>query len=702
MCRHKQIFPKMIKRHSQFFAFVTALVAIVTAALAASVPVGDWKIAGPFGGTATVVAVDPNNTKIVLAGAMNSLLFQSKDAGASWDMLNLPKLSLSEVTTVLIDPRDSNHYLAGMMAAEGGGLFESHNQGKTWSAANGVSDFGVRALAASASDPSHFVAGTLRGVMLSTNSGKSWKRISDPQNLEMQGITAVAIDPKDPNVIYAGTPHLPWRTVDGGKTWESIHTGMIDDSDVFSIYVDPFTPTSIFASACSGIYSSDNRGDLWHKLMGIPNTSRRTHVVRWQGGSCCGDPSTSGAVYAGTTTGLFRSLNRGTTWKTLTDEQVNSIAFDSNAPSTMYLALEYAGLAKSNDGGGAIEPINNGFVDRVISSVTTSGNKLVALETQEGETSGIFFSSDRGESWWQLRKMRGLAEVHLDTIAGISGGGGPGQDHTLLAASPHQIYKSIDEGITWKPIPVRLIVPPPPEPEKKASKTPVRPGQRGKSTARVRTLHPVKPKPTIKDISPSEISALYSLKSGASDVIFAATDLGLLKSADLGEHWTMAAMGEPAAVTALYSAPNSDGQLIARAAGGLYVSKDFGDHWTIMPFPLPASDINQIAIPADPAAPLLVATRVGLYSSPNGGAEWYTVRAGIPASTVNSVVYAGSGLDAYAVGYGRLYETKDGGNSWSEISTLLPSLRIRQLWMPDNNSSRLYGITSDLGIIFRD
>lgn len=691
----------MIKRHSQSLAVSAALFSIAVVILAAPVPVTDWKIAGPFGGTATVVAVDPNNTKILLAGAMNSLLFQSTDAGASWDMLNLPKLNLSEVTTILIDPKNSSHYLAGMMAADGGGLFESHDQGKSWSAVNDVSGFGVRAVAASASDPAHLVAGTLHGVMLSTDSGKSWKRISDPQNLEMQGITAVAIDPKDSKVIYAGTSHLPWRTLDGGKTWESIHTGMIDDSDVFSIYLDPAAPANVFASACSGIYASDNRGDLWRKLMGIPNTSRRTHVVRWQGGTCCGDPSAPGAVYAGTTTGLFRSLNRGTTWKTLTGEQVNSIAFDSNTPTTMYLALEYAGLAKSSDGGSAIEPINNGFVDRVISSVTTSSNKLVALETQEGETSGIFFSSDRGESWWQLRNTRGLAGVHLDTIAGISGGIA-GQERTLLAASPHQMYKSIDEGITWKPIPVRLIVPPPPEPAKKVSQTPARSAQRGRSSVRARTVRPAKPKPIIKDISPSEISALYSVKSGTSDLIFAATDLGLLKSTDLGEHWTMADMGQSNAVTALYSAPNSDGELIARAAGGLYISKDFGDHWSAMPFPLPASDVNQIAISTDAAAPLLVATRVGLYSSANGGGEWFAARAGIPASTVNSVIYAGSGRDAYAVEYGRLYETKDGGNSWSEISSASPFPRIRQLWIPDNTSNRLYGITSDLGIIFRD
>ena len=67
------------------------------------------------------------------------------------------------------------------------------------------------------------------------------------------------------------------------------------------------------------------------------------------------------------------------------------------------------------------------------------------------------------------------------------------------------------------------------------------------------------------------------------------------------------------AVTGLFVAPNSDGRLIARAAAGLFISKDFGDHWTAFAFPLPASDVNDIALPLTSlrlfsSAPALVCT----------------------------------------------------------------------------------------------
>jgi photosystem II stability/assembly factor-like uncharacterized protein len=388
-------------------------------------------------------------------------------------------------------------------------------------------------------------------------------------------------------------------------------------------------------------------------------------------------------------------LNHGTTWKTLTGVQVNSLAFDPAEPGSFFLALEYDGVAKSRNGGENVDLVNNGFVDRVISSVTTSGNNLVALEPQEGETSGIFLSSDHGETWFQMRNTKGLAGVHLKTIAGMSS-----EERILLAASPRQMYKSIDAGLTWKTIPVRLIVKPPPEAARPKA-PPVRAAQRGKRVA-ARPVRTVTPKPITRDLAFSEIDGLYTIKSGTKDFVFAATNLGLLRSDDMGEHWTFAEITGSSAVTALYASPSADGCLIARGAGGLYSSKDYGDHWTELPFPIPVSDVNDIAVPPIDGAPLLVATRVGLFSSPDAGAHWYPSRTGLPASTVNSVLYAGSEQTAYAVEYGRLYQTSDGGNSWSEIPTALPSLRIRQLWMPDNKSSRLFGITNDLGIIFRN
>ena len=676
----------MIRRYLLSFAVGTGLTAIAGAGWASSIPVNDWKIAGPFGGTATSIAVDPENPKTVLAGGRNSLLFQSNDAGATWDLLNFPKRNFGEITSLLVDPDDSHHYLAGILASDRPGLYESYDCGKTWAAVKDI-DVGVRALAFSASNPKRFVAGTLRGVMLSDDSGRTWTRISDPQNLEMQGITAVAIDTKDPNVIYAGTPHLPWRTTDGGKTWSSIHAGMIDDSDVFSIYIDPSKPNDIFASACSGIYSSMDRGDAWHKLMGIPNGSRRTHVVRQ-------DPVEPDTIFAGTTLGLFKTVNAGKTWKPLSTNQVNSIVFDPSNPKDMYMAMEYAGVGKSGNGGETIQPVNNGFVDRRISGVTVSGDKLVAIETGVGDTTGIYVSSDQGNSWVPLPNARGLGGVHLNAVVGTQN-----EPQILLAASPHQMYKSADGGVSWRPMAIRLVITEQPKPVAPVRTAP----RRGRTAAHSRAARPVKPRVVTHEISPSAISGLYAVTDNGKSIFFAATDLGLLRSDDMGQQWKRAELTGSTGASGLYSAPSNSGVLIAKATAGLYLSKDFGEHWEQLMFSKPVSEINDVAVPGDDKSPLLVATTSGLFRSPDWGSHWSQITAGLPSSTFNSVTYnPGEAASAYAVEYGRLFKTDDAGTSWTAVPTAIPSLWIRQLWMPDKSSGRLYGITNDLGILFRN
>src|SRR5215469_3098481 len=118
----------------------------------------DWKISGPFGGTATTITIDPRDSQIVLAGGLNSRLFQSRDGGATWKLLRFPKWEISAISSILIDPADSNHYMAGVMGARDGRLFESKDQGDTWAAMKDIEGFGVRALAASESDHSRVVA----------------------------------------------------------------------------------------------------------------------------------------------------------------------------------------------------------------------------------------------------------------------------------------------------------------------------------------------------------------------------------------------------------------------------------------------------------------------------------------------------------------------------------------------------------------
>ena len=144
------------------------------------------------------------------------------------------------------------------------------------------------------------MAGTRSGVFPAVDDARSWQRITRADDPELQNIDSLAIDPTNPEIIYVGTYHLPWKTLDGGKTCSSIASRVIDDSDVMSLHIDAKNPRCIFSSACSGIYRSDDAGLSWTKLQGVPFASRRTQQI-------IQDTKNPGTLYAAATQGLWRT-----------------------------------------------------------------------------------------------------------------------------------------------------------------------------------------------------------------------------------------------------------------------------------------------------------------------------------------------------------------------------------------------------------
>ncbi len=238
-----------------------------------------WEAIGPFGGATNTVQADPTRPGVVLAGTSNALLFRSEDGGSHW--LSVPFLpSLRSVLHSLVIDRDGT-YLAGIAsdAPELNGLYRSVDSGKSWQQVEGLRGREIWSVAVWQADPKVIAAGARDGVELTEDGGKSWRRISPEENRELQPVVSLAFHPTEKQILYAGTPHLPWKTSDGGVTWHSVHAGMLDDSDVFSLQVDWKNPEHVFATACSGIYKSSNSAGLWSKMTGAQGASYRTYVV---------------------------------------------------------------------------------------------------------------------------------------------------------------------------------------------------------------------------------------------------------------------------------------------------------------------------------------------------------------------------------------------------------------------------------------
>ena len=251
---------------------------------------GLWSPVGPDGGDARAIAAVPGEPNHLYLGTTESFIYESTDQGASWH--RLAKLDSADdlvIDHIVVEPGDPQTLYAAAWKLDhpDGGLWISHDAGRTWQELPGLHGQSISAFAQAPSDPRILFAGTLQGVFRSNDAGATWKLISPAGSREIHEVESLAVDPRNPEIVYAGTWHLPWKTTDGGKHWQNIKEGLIDDSDVFSIIVDPGHPNIVYLSACSGIYKSENGG------LHVPQDPGHS-LGRRAGRACCGRiPSTA-------------------------------------------------------------------------------------------------------------------------------------------------------------------------------------------------------------------------------------------------------------------------------------------------------------------------------------------------------------------------------------------------------------------------
>jgi photosystem II stability/assembly factor-like uncharacterized protein len=627
------------------------LILAAAASLPAAPPAG-WQPAGPWGGSATSIAIDPSNPRHLLTGARGSLVFRSTDGGANWTRLPFPRHFLGAVSALVIHPGDSRRFIAALslQGSAYGGIWHSEDSGAHWSQAAGLSGISADAIAVWPRDPERVVAGTRDGVWRSVDGARSFERISAPWNHELRGVTAVAFHPSNSDIIYAGTTHLPWKTTDGGKTWKSIHSGMLDDSDVFSIYVDPDSPDRVFASACSGIYRSESSGDSWTRFGGIPGTHRRTHVIRLH-------PRDRNTIYAGTTLGLLRSTDGGRTFQSLNSLHILSMAFDPANPDRFFLATERTGLFKTEDGGKSLTPLNTGFVHRRALDWSASQGVVYLNVVQDGSAGGIFISNDAGRKWVQASSAAKLEDNFLTFIASC-----PNNPNLVFAGSEARLLRSTNGSKLF--LPLKLPAP---------------------LNALSCVSHPASGKP----------------------VVLAATRRGPFRSHDLGLTWqpiqlTRAAIQHNA--QAFYTSPNAPSRLAVRTTQALYLSEDAGASWRALNVLFPVASMNDFALPGGPGTPLLAATPAGLFASTDNGKTWARRLGGLADGTVSSLaVRPGRVSEVFATQFGMLYASRDAGQTWTPVpGSTIAEATLRKLLFPVASSALLLGLTYDLGVFYLD
>jgi photosystem II stability/assembly factor-like uncharacterized protein len=234
-------------------------------------------------------------------------------------------------------------------------------------------------------DNVYYFGATAGGVWKTTDGGLNWKPIFDKAKDASPAIGAIAVSESDPNVIYVGTGEAcirgnivggngVYKSIDAGKTWKFV--GLADTHAIGRLAVNPKNPDIAFVAALGhpfadneerGIFRTQDGGKTWQKVLYKDAKSGGIDVVF--------DPSNSNILFAalwqarrtpwsldsgGPGSGLYRSIDGGTTWKELKAHGLPEgilgrigVTVSGANPNRVWAVIEAekGGIYRSDDGG---------------------------------------------------------------------------------------------------------------------------------------------------------------------------------------------------------------------------------------------------------------------------------------------------------------------------------------------------------------
>jgi len=189
----------------------------------------------------------------------------------------------------------------------------------------------------------------------------------------------------------------------------------------------------LFAGTTEGLFHSVDNGVTWTAATkGLINTNIRSIAV------------IGGTLFAGTDgSGVYRSANNGASW-------IAGKGFPNNLGVTSFASIgtnifagTSVGVFESVDNGLTWTSVSNGLANERFDAILASGTNLFVGSNTDNAGGGVFLSTDSGASWTEV----GLGYLSVSSLA-LAGNSAP----TLLAGTyTGGAFQATTQGTNWTP-----------------------------------------------------------------------------------------------------------------------------------------------------------------------------------------------------------------------------------------------------------
>jgi len=258
-----------------------------------------------------------------------------------------------------------------------------------------------------------------------------WKNIGPNRGGRSQAVAGSELRPLE--YYFGATGGGLWKTVDGGLTWTPTTDGQIGSSSIGAVAVAPSNPDIIYigtgetelrASVLQGdgMYKSVDGGKSWLHI-GLTDTQAIARIrVNPRNPDILFVAALGHPFGSNHERGIFRSRDGGKTWK--------QVLFRGDLAGGVDLCFD---------------PRNPDIVYASIWEVF----RTPWLLSSGGPRSGLFKSSDGGDTWVDISRRAGLPKGTLGKIGVVVSAADSKRVYALVEAEDGGLFRSDDAGETW-------------------------------------------------------------------------------------------------------------------------------------------------------------------------------------------------------------------------------------------------------------